>query len=143
MNLKAQALALLACSAFFLTACGDSGSSAGNGTYCRVSSTSTTVKVDAAYMGESYTSVATQVSDDVVTYHSVYGYATQAEADKACANFKEEASYWLDGSYKVACSGTQVTVDEHSEYMGLASEGLVEAEADFNEMCGMLQNMAD
>lgn len=37
----------------------------------------------------------------------------------------------------------QVTVDEYSEYMGLASEGLVEAEADFNEMCGKLQNMAD
>lgn len=136
-------LSLLAGCALSLIACGDSNSSSASGDYCKVSKTSSTVLVDASYMGQSYSSLATLRGDTLITFHSVYGYPTQQEADEACADEKDEAASWLDGSYKVTCSGKQVIVDDYSEFFAGAAEGLLEVEEDFNGICAKLQSMMD
>ena len=141
MMFKNFGFSLLAGCALFLAACGDSNSSSASGDYCSVSKTATTVRVDAAYMGQSYTSIATMVSDTLITFHSIYGYSTQSEADEACADEKDEASEWLDGSYKVSCSGKQVMVDEYSDMWSGAADEMLEIEEDFNDMCTKLHSM--
>lgn len=145
MNYSKMALTLfVGCALSSLVACGDDSSSASSsGAQCKVSKTATTVKVDASYMGQTYTSVATMVSDERIEFHSVYGYPTQAEADEACADEKEESSYWNDGGYKVSCSGLNVTVDEFSEMISGASEEMVVIEDGFNRMCQKLQDRID
>ena len=140
---KKLGLSLLAGCALSLIACGDSNSSSASGDYCKVSKTSSTVLVDASYMGQSYSSLATLRGDTLITFHSVYGYPTQQEADEACADEKDEAASWLDGSYKVTCSGKQVIVDDYSEFFAGAAEGLLEVEEDFNGICAKLQSMMD
>lgn len=143
MMFKKLGLSLLAGCALSLIACGDSNSSSASGDYCKVSKTSSTVLVDASYMGQSYSSLATLRGDTLITFHSVYGYPTQQEADEACADEKDEAASWLDGSYKVTCSGKQVIVDDYSEFFAGAAEGLLEVEEDFNGICAKLQSMMD
>lgn len=140
---KKLGLSLLAGCTLSLIACGDSNSSSASGDYCKVSKTSSTVLVDASYMGQSYSSLATLRGDTLITFHSVYGYPTQQEADEACADEKDEAASWLDGSYKVTCSGKQVIVDDYSEFFAGAAEGLLEVEEDFNGICAKLQSMMD
>lgn len=140
---KKLGLSLLAGCTLSLIACGDSNSSSASGDYCKVSKTSSTVLVDASYMGLSYSSLATLRGDTLITFHSVYGYPTQQEADEACADEKDEAASWLDGSYKVTCSGKQVIVDDYSEFFAGAAEGLLEVEEDFNGICAKLQSMMD
>lgn len=143
MMFKKLGLSLLAGCTLSLIACGDSNSSSASGDYCKVSKTSSTVLVDASYMGQSYSSLATLRGDTLITFHSVYGYPTQQEADEACADEKDEAASWLDGSYKVTCSGKQVIVDDYSEFFAGAAEGLLEVEEDFNGICAKLQSMMD
>ncbi|MCQ2100724.1 MULTISPECIES: hypothetical protein [unclassified Fibrobacter] len=134
MNLSKFAFVVAAGAMFSLTACGDSSSNA-QGAQCSVSRSGNSVTLSEYVMGISYTSTATVVSDSKVTFHSVYGYSTQADADVACADQKEEAASWRDGSYQVECSGLQITVDEYSEYLYGAAEGLDEVEENFNDIC--------
>lgn len=144
MNMKIALSAAMMVMALGLVACGDSSTGGSSSqAHCQVTKTATTVKVDASYQGQSYVSTATVVSDEKITFHSIYGYPTQAEADRACSSQKEEASHWLDGSYKVSCSGLKVTVDDYSEFLYGAADELAEVEEDFNDMCQTLQNKID
>ncbi len=141
MMFKKFGLSLLAGCTLSLIACGDSNSSSASGDYCKVSKTSSTVLVDASYMGQSYSSLATLRGDTLITFHSVYGYPTQQEADEACADEKDEAASWLDGSYKVTCSGKQVIVDEYSDMWSGAADEMLEIEEGFNDMCTKLHSV--
>lgn len=139
MNMKMVLSVPVLAMALGLVACGDSSSSESDA-ICEVTRSGGTVKVYNAYMGATYTSTAKIVGDDKIEFHSVYTYPTQAYADEACRDEMEEAEEWLDGSYKVSCSGKSVTVDDYSEYFHVDEDDLKEVEDDWNRMCA---NFAD
>ncbi|PWJ63695.1 MULTISPECIES: hypothetical protein [unclassified Fibrobacter] len=147
MKLNKLAMTMLAGCAIALIGCGgDSGTAAtgdSSGYYCKVTRGANSVSVDNSYKGASYTSTATITSDTQISFHSIFGYPTQAMADEACAAQKDEESYWQDGSYKVSCSGRNVTVDDYSEYFSVGPDTLEEVALEFEEMCQEGQDRVD
>jgi hypothetical protein len=123
--MKNWGIVAMAALAFGLVACDDSNGSA----ICEVTRTATTVKVVNDIPGlAGYNSTVTD-QGNYVTIESEFWYENQSYADKDCAEWKEEARGWRDGSMKVTCSGKSVYISEYDEGT------LNSHERNFNEMC--------
>ena len=101
---------------------------------CDVSNSGTSVKVFNKYKDYKYEETSTLKKDeygydyiDIVTKTT---YPTNASANEACEDEKEEASYWHDGSHRTVCSGKTVTVYDYSD-----EDDLVDIEYNYERMC--------
>ena len=97
---------------------------------CVVSTTSNSVTVVETMPGiGSYTSTVTDNGSRYVSIVSEYWYADSDDFSSECSIWKEEASYWKDGSMSVTCSGDKIVVNEIDE------GSLRNHEANFRENC--------
>ena len=99
---------------FAMTACDDSSSSSTNGYTCNVSRTDNTVTLYETHTRGTYKQTQTVYGD-----HSIFTtditYSSSAEAAEDCAEEKEEAREWRDGSYQVECTSNSVHVTQRDD----------------------------
>ena len=103
---------------------------------CKVTREANSVKIVESMLGGAYyyeSTVTVKLGDDGYYYSEIVSKETVPDAVQAaenCAEEKEEASHWRDGSYQVQCYGNTVEVHEISE-----EADLDEHEDEFNYIC--------
>jgi hypothetical protein len=128
-------LILASAAVLALTACESSTSSDNGGLTCNVTRTANSVKVVESMKGVySYESTVTVKLNEYGYYYSeIVTKETVPDARAAaenCAEEKEEAALWKDGSYQVQCYGNTVEVHEISD-----DADLDDREKEFDHMC--------
>lgn len=109
---------------------GSSSSGESSGEYtCKVTRSANSVKVVEELEGYgSYISEVTGV-DGSLYIETEYSFASSSMAEESCAEWKQDASGWLDGSMSVKCVDNTVYISEYDE-------GTLDGhEENFNEMC--------
>ena len=117
-----------------LAACSSDDDS--NGFSCSVSRTNNSVSIHETYRGQTYTQTQTVYVDDYGESYSIFttdiSFTSSEEAAYECAEEKDEARRWKDGSYQVECTSNSVHVVQRddSHYKDLDNMA-----ANFQSMC--------
>ncbi|SHK75480.1 hypothetical protein [Fibrobacter sp. UWB12] len=119
-----------------LVGCESSTSSSDTALKCNVTRSANSVKIvesmmDGAYYYES--TVTVKLGNDGYYYSEIVSKETVPDAGAAaenCAEEREEATHWLDGSYQVQCYGNTVETHEVS-----SDADLDKREEEFNYLC--------
>jgi hypothetical protein len=130
---SAVMLAMTACETS--TSSSDGGNTV-NGFSCNVTRADKSVTMYETSTQGSYKQTQTVYQDQYGYDYSIWTtdivFSDPTEAAYECADEKEEASHWLDGSYQVECTSNSVHVRQRDD-SGL--EDMDETVINFQEMC--------
>lgn len=131
---SAVVLAMTACDSS-TSANGGSGKSV-NGFSCNVTRTDNSVTLSETYTEGSYKQSQTVYQDQYGYDYSVWStdivFTDLEEAAEECADEKDEARKWLDGSYQVECTSNSVHVRQRDDS---DRRDMEETAANFQAMC--------
>lgn len=125
-----------------MTAC-DTGTSANadsgkvvNGFSCKVTRTANSVTLSETYVLGTYKQTQTVYQDQYGFDYSIWAsdivFTDLEEAAEVCADERDEARSWRDGSYQVECSSNSVHVKQRDDS---TREDLEETAAEYQAQC--------